>query len=87
MDSIWAILISDATTSGIKKHYKTTIEHVRGYCGIVNNLNGFEKIVKLMKQIEVGKTDDYNMADASLSQFLEKYKLIDLRRVRQSRVS
>jgi ureidoacrylate peracid hydrolase len=46
------ILISDATASGVKKHYKTTLEHVRDYYAIVTNPNGFEKIVKLMKQIE-----------------------------------
>src|SRR5918994_5252506 len=81
------ILISDATASGIKKHYETTLEHVRDYYGIVTSLNGFEKIVKLMKRIEGGKTDYYNMSDARISQFLEKHKLIDLRSVRQSRVS
>jgi ureidoacrylate peracid hydrolase len=79
------ILISDATASGVKKHYKTTLEHVRDYYAIVTNLNGFEKIVKLMKQIEGGKTDYYNMSDARVSQFLENHKLIDLRTVRKSR--
>jgi ureidoacrylate peracid hydrolase len=81
------ILISDATSSMVRKHYETTLEHVRDYYGIVTNLSGFEKIVKLMKSIEGGKTDYYNMSDARVSQFLEKHKLIDLRRVRQSRVS
>jgi ureidoacrylate peracid hydrolase len=71
----------------VRKHYETTLEHVRDYYGIVTNLGGFEKIVKLMKSIEGGKTDYYNMSDARVSQFLEKHKLIDLRRVRQSRVS
>jgi ureidoacrylate peracid hydrolase len=81
------ILISDATASGVKKHYETTLEHVRDYYGIVTNLNGFEKIIKLMKQIEGGKTDYYDMSDARVSRFLEKHKLIDMRRVIQSRVS
>lgn len=81
------ILISDATASGVKKHYETTLEHVRDYYGIVTNLKGFRRMVKLMKQIEGGKTDYYNMSDARIGRFLEKHKLIDLRRVRQSRVS
>src|SRR5918995_1739658 len=81
------ILISDATASMVKQHYEITLEHVRDYYGIVTSLNGFEKIVKLMKRIEGGKTDYYNMSDARISQFLEKHKLIDLRSVRQSRVS
>src|ERR671910_3120979 len=81
------ILISDATASMVKQHYEITLEHVRDYYGIVTSLNGFEKIVKLMKRIEGGKTDYYNMSDARISRFLEKHKLIDLRSVRQSRVS
>ncbi len=81
------ILISDATASGVKKHYETTLEHVRDYYGIVTNLNGFEKIIKLMKQIETGKTDYYDLSDTRVSRFLEKHKLIDMRRVRLSRVS
>jgi ureidoacrylate peracid hydrolase len=81
------ILISDATASGVKKHYETTLEHVRDYYGIVTNLNGFEKTIKLMMQIETGKTDYYDISDARVSRFLEKHKLIDMRRVRPSRVS
>ena len=81
------ILISDATAAMVRQHYETTLEHVRDYYGIVTSLNGFEKIVELMKRIEGGKTDYYNMSDARITQFLEKHKLIDLRSVRQSRVS
>jgi ureidoacrylate peracid hydrolase len=81
------ILISDATASGVKKHYETTLERDRDYYGIVTSINGFEKIIKLLKQIEGGTTDYYDMSDARVSRFLEKHKLIDLRRVRQSRVS
>src|ERR671919_679284 len=53
------ILISDATASMVKQHYEITLEHVRDYYGIVTSLNGFEKIVKLMKRIEGGKTNYY----------------------------
>ena len=81
------ILISDATASGVKKHYETTLERVRDYYGIVTSINGFEKIIKLLKQIEGGTTDYNDMSDARVSRFLEKHNLIDLRRVKQSRVS
>ena len=33
-----AILISDATASGINRHYDTTIERIRDYYGIVRLL-------------------------------------------------
>jgi ureidoacrylate peracid hydrolase len=42
------ILISDVTSSGIKKHYETTLERVRDYYGIVTNLQGFKKMVGLL---------------------------------------
>ena len=49
------ILISDATASGISKHYETTLERVGDYYGIVTSLRDFKKIVKLLKHIEDGQ--------------------------------
>ena len=80
-------LISDATASGIGKYYETTLERVGDYYGIVSNLSDFKKIIKLLKQIEDGTTDFYDMSNMRISLFLEKHKLIDLRGVRRSRVS
>ena len=80
-------LISDATASGIGKYYETTLERVGDYYGIVSNLRDFKKIIKLLKQIEDGTTDFYDMSNMRISLFLEKHKLIDLRGVRRSRVS
>lgn len=80
-------LISDATASGISKYYETTLERVGDYYGIVTKLRGFKKIIELLKQIEDGTTDFYDMSDMRISIFLEKHKLIDPRAVRRSRVS
>jgi ureidoacrylate peracid hydrolase len=80
-------LISDATASGIGKYYETTLERVGDDYGIVSNLRDFKKIIKLLKQIEDGTTDFYDMSNMRISLFLEKHKLIDLRGVRRSRVS
>ena len=80
-------LISDATASGIDKYYETTLERVGYYYCIVSNLRDFKKIIKLLKQIEDGTTDFYDMSDMRISLFLEKHKLIDLRGVKRSRVS
>ena len=80
-------LISDATASGISKYYETTLERVGDYYGIVTNLHDFRKIINLLKQIQNGTTDFYDMSDMRISTFLEKHKLIDLRAVRRSRVS
>ncbi|MGB8102046.1 MAG: isochorismatase family cysteine hydrolase [Nitrososphaeraceae archaeon] len=81
------ILISDATASGISKHYETTLERVGDYYGVVTRLRDFRKIVELLKHIEDGTTDFYDMSNMRISAFLEKHKLIDLRAVKQSRVS
>jgi ureidoacrylate peracid hydrolase len=74
------ILISDATASGINKHYDTTIERVRDYYGIVTDLNNLQKIIKKLEQISSGEIKYDIKSDESISEFLEKHKLIDLRK-------
>jgi hypothetical protein len=60
---------------------------VSHYYGIVTRLRDFRKIVELLKHIEDGTTGFYDMSNMRISAFLEKHKLIDLRAVKQSRVS
>jgi len=79
------ILISDATASGIKKHYETTLERVRDYYGIVTNLQGFKKMVGLLEHITSGKTKYDGSSDKRISEFLERHKLIDVRKLTRSR--
>jgi ureidoacrylate peracid hydrolase len=81
------LLISDATAFGIRKHYETTLERIGDYYGIVTRLGDFKKIVELVKHIEDGTTDFYDMSNMRISEFLEKHKLIDLRAVKRSIVS
>jgi ureidoacrylate peracid hydrolase len=78
-------LISDATASGIKKHYETTLERVRDYYGIVTNLQGLKKMVGLLEQITSGKTKYDDSSDKRISEFLERHKLIDVRKSKRSR--
>src|ERR687898_39103 len=75
-----AILISDATASGINKHYDTTIERIRDYYGIVTDLNDLQKMIKKLEQINSGEIEYYIKSDESISEFLEKDKLIDIRK-------
>jgi ureidoacrylate peracid hydrolase len=75
-----AILISDATASGINKHYDTTIERIRDYYGIVTDLNDLQKMIKKLEQINSGEIKYDIKSDESISEFLEKHKLIDLRK-------
>jgi ureidoacrylate peracid hydrolase len=75
-----AILVSDATASGINKHYDTTIERIRDYYGIVTDLSDLEKMIKKLEQINNGEVEYDIKSDESVSEFLEKHKLIDLRK-------
>lgn len=75
------ILIADATASGIKKHYDTTLERVRDYYGIVTHLHEFEEIIKILEQISSGQIE-YKPPDERISEFLEKHKLIDISKTR-----
>jgi ureidoacrylate peracid hydrolase len=74
------ILISDATASGISKHYDTTIERIRDYYGIVTDLNDLQKMIKKLEQINSGEVEYDIKPDESISEFLEKHELIDLRK-------
>ena len=71
------ILIADATASGIKKHYDTTLERVRDYYGIVTHLHEFEEMIKILERINSGELE-YKISDERISEFLEKHKLIDI---------
>jgi ureidoacrylate peracid hydrolase len=74
------ILVSDATASGINKHYDTTVERVRDYYGIVTDLINLQKIIKKLEQISSGQVaHDINLEER-ISAFLEKDKLIDVRK-------
>ena len=75
-----AILVSDATASGINKHYDTTIERTRDYYGIVTDLSDLQKMIKKLEQINSGEIEYDIKSDESVSEFLEKHKLIDLRK-------
>lgn len=75
------ILVSDATASGIKKHYDTTLERVRDYYGIVTHLNEFEEIIKILEQINSGDIQYKPASNERISEFLEKHNLIDMSKI------
>ena len=79
------ILISDATASGIKKHYETTLERVRDYYGIVTTVRGFKKMIGTLGHITSGKAKYDDSSDKRISEFLERHKLIDVRKLKRSR--
>jgi ureidoacrylate peracid hydrolase len=79
------ILISDATASGIKKHYETTLERVRDYYGIVTTMRGFKKMIGILEHITSGKVKYDDSSNKRISEFLERHKLIDVRKLKRTR--
>ena len=50
-------LISDATASGYEEHYKTTLERVRDYYGLVMSIERFKKAINTLDKIRKGEID------------------------------
>ena len=50
-------LISDATASGYKEHYKTTLERVRDYYGLVMDVERFKKAINTLDKMRKGEID------------------------------
>jgi ureidoacrylate peracid hydrolase len=75
------ILVSDCTSSRTKKHFDTTLERVRDYYGVVTHFHEFKDLIKMLKEISVGKLE-FEGSPKRISEFLEKHKLIDVSRLR-----
>ena len=69
-------LISDATASGIKEHYKTTLERVRDYYGLVMGTERFKKGINNLDKVRKSKID---LRELSWDFFLEEFNLLDPR--------
>ena len=74
------VLISDATASGIKKHYETTLDRVRDYYGLQMNFNRFITMVNNLNMIK-NENLDINQArySQSIDKFLKEFGLLDFR--------
>jgi len=73
-------LVSDATASGSKKHYETTIERVRDYYGVVINIDDLKKMIQTLDDLSKDETQSNDEENESISQFLEKHNLINVRK-------
>src|SRR5215204_5961886 len=72
-------LISDATASGYKRHYETTLERVRDYYGLVMDIERFKKAINNLDKVRKGEVDVRNMSEESVNAFLEEFNLLDPR--------
>jgi ureidoacrylate peracid hydrolase len=72
-------LISDATASGYKRHYETTLERVRDYYGLVMSIERFKKAINNLDKVRKGEVDLRKVSDETLDAFLEEFNLLDPR--------
>ena len=70
------VLVSDATASGIKEHYKTTLERVRDYYGLVMSTERFKIGINKLDKVRKSKVD---LRELSWDSFLEEFNLLDPR--------
>jgi ureidoacrylate peracid hydrolase len=73
------ILISDATASGDKRHYETTLERVKDYYGLVMNIARFKKAIATLDKIRKGEIDLHTLSEETINTFLEEFNLLDPR--------
>lgn len=72
-------LISDATASGDKRHYETTLERVRDYYGLVMDIARFKKAISNLDKIRRGEVDLNEVPEETMNTFLEEFNLLDPR--------
>jgi ureidoacrylate peracid hydrolase len=72
------ILISDATASGINKHYETTLERVRDYYGLVMTVERFFRIVNSLKKVLAGEVRVEDISKDVVTDFLKEFNLLDI---------
>lgn len=77
------ILVSDGTSSGIKKHYETTLERVHDYYGLVMDLSSLKKMLNVFESVSKGEME---IPHERMSEFLEKHKLLDLRSMEKVKI-
>ena len=72
-------LVSDATASGFTDHYKTTLERVGDYYGLVMSTDRFKRAINNLDKIRKGEIDVKHVPEETLSAFLEEFNLLDPR--------
>ena len=72
-------MISDATASGNREHYKTTLERVSDYYGLVMSIERFKKAMNDLDKVRKHEVDLNNISDTALNAFLEEFNLLDPR--------
>jgi ureidoacrylate peracid hydrolase len=73
------ILISNATASGNREHYKTTLERVSDYYGLVMDVKRFKKAISDLNKVRNKEIDLHTLPSLTLDSFFEEFNLFDPR--------
>jgi ureidoacrylate peracid hydrolase len=74
-------IISDATASGDKRHYETTLERVRDYYGIVMDTERFKRAIGKLDMVRKGQMDVRTMPEEQAEAFLDEFGILDPRKI------
>lgn len=77
------ILISDATASGIKSHYETTLARVRDYYGLQMNYDRFSTMINNLNNVRSEHLDNKDYQQV-IDKFIHEFGLLDFREFRQA---
>ncbi len=72
-------IISDATASGDKRHYETTLERVRDYYGLVMDTEKFKEAVKKLDKMRKGEAKTFLESQEAAEAWLKEFNLLDPR--------
>jgi len=73
-------IISDATASGDKRHYETTLERVKDYYGLVLDTEKFKEMIGKLERMRKGEAKAFIESEEQAEAFLEEFNLLDPRK-------
>jgi ureidoacrylate peracid hydrolase len=72
-------IISDATASGDKRHYETTLERVKDYYGLVMDTEKFKESIRKLDKMRKGEAKAFLDSKEQEEAFLKEFNLLDPR--------
>src|SRR5947208_5768896 len=79
------ILISDATASGIKSHYETTLARVADYYGLQMSYDRFTTMINNLDLLRKQRLDTKDIPER-IDKFINEFGLLDFRTFREAHV-
>jgi ureidoacrylate peracid hydrolase len=81
------MIISDATASGDKRHYETTLERVRDYYGLVMDTEAFKRLMGKLDVIRRGEAKAFFGTEQDAKAFMDEFNLLDPRKFPSEQVN